>query len=74
MLRPEQNTIITMKRKVLINLLMSIAFVLGSTNIELEQGALVGLKVFPASSVPVYAFYGIPYAKPPVGELRFAVN
>lgn len=43
------------------------------TNVELEQGAVIGLKVFPESSIPVYAFLGIPYAKPPVENLRFAV-
>lgn len=44
------------------------------TNVELTQGIISGLKVFPESSqVPVYAFLGIPYAKAPVANLRFAV-
>ncbi|XP_055907115.1 cocaine esterase [Eupeodes corollae] len=43
-----------------------------STLITLDQGPLVGLKVFPESSrTAVYTFLGIPYAEPPVGALRF---
>ncbi|KAL5286236.1 hypothetical protein ACFFRR_007718 [Megaselia abdita] len=43
-----------------------------NTQIELNQGLIVGLKIFPeASKLPVYSFLGVPYAEPPVGELRF---
>lgn len=45
------------------------------TTVELNQGVLVGLKVFPESSkVSVYSFLGIPYAKPPTNDLRFMVG
>lgn len=68
-----------MKRKVLI-IFIAVAFSMERaraqfTHVELEQGVVVGLKVFPESSkVPVYAFLGIPYAKAPVADLRFAVR
>ncbi|XP_017835970.1 liver carboxylesterase 2 [Drosophila busckii] len=43
------------------------------THIKLDQGDLIGLKVFPdGARNAVYAFLGIPYAQPPVGSLRFA--
>ncbi|XP_068146994.1 carboxylesterase 1C [Drosophila tropicalis] len=43
------------------------------THIKLEQGDLIGLKVFPdGARSSVYAFLGVPYAQAPVGELRFA--
>lgn len=45
------------------------------TIVELKQGTVSGLKVFPESSrTPVYSFLGIPYAKAPVDNLRFAVR
>ncbi|XP_037951686.1 pyrethroid hydrolase Ces2a [Teleopsis dalmanni] len=41
--------------------------------ITLEKGTVAGLKVFPDSSrSAVYAFLGVPYAQPPIGDLRFA--
>ncbi|KAH8253391.1 hypothetical protein KR032_005262 [Drosophila birchii] len=55
-------------------LLLLFKFSLGQqTHIKLEQGDLVGLKVFPdGARGAVYAFLGIPYAQAPVNELRFA--
>ncbi|XP_011184528.2 cocaine esterase [Zeugodacus cucurbitae] len=42
-------------------------------NILLDQGSITGLKIFPDTSrTAVYAFLGVPYAQPPVGDLRFA--
>ena len=64
-----------LKRKVLIIFLVSIRSVCSQfTTVELDQGTVVGLKVFPENSIPIYAFLGIPYAKPPVQNLRFAVS
>ncbi|XP_017471827.1 PREDICTED: carboxylesterase 1C isoform X1 [Rhagoletis zephyria] len=41
-------------------------------NILLEQGPIIGLKIFPDSSrTAVYAFLGVPYAQPPIADLRF---
>ncbi|XP_050092552.1 carboxylesterase 5A [Anopheles aquasalis] len=41
--------------------------------VVLGQGTLVGLKVFPETSrIPIYTYLGVPYAKPPTNELRFA--
>ncbi|XP_067006819.2 esterase FE4 [Anabrus simplex] len=39
--------------------------------ITLPQGALKGRKVTPDNLSPYYTFLGIPYGKPPVGNLRF---
>ncbi|XP_067008035.2 juvenile hormone esterase-like [Anabrus simplex] len=39
--------------------------------VTIPQGTLKGKKVTPTSTAAYYSFQGIPYAKPPVGELRF---
>ncbi|KFB38131.1 AGAP010390-PA-like protein [Anopheles sinensis] len=46
---------------------------LQDASIALPQGTVVGLKVFPETSrIPIYTYLGIPYAQPPINELRFA--
>ncbi|XP_023939521.1 pyrethroid hydrolase Ces2a [Bicyclus anynana] len=40
---------------------------------NLPQGRVVGIQVFTEKSPkPIEAFYGIPYASPPIGRLRFS--
>ncbi|XP_026744640.1 venom carboxylesterase-6-like [Trichoplusia ni] len=39
--------------------------------VRVEEGILEGEKVGNAFGVPFYSFKGIPYAQPPIGDLRF---
>jgi len=41
--------------------------------VEVDQGALTGMKLKSRGGRDYLAFLGIPYAKPPMGELRFQV-
>jgi hypothetical protein len=42
--------------------------------VTLEQGDLKGLRIESIRDRELLAFLGIPYAKPPVGDLRFKVR
>lgn len=42
--------------------------------LETKQGKVLGHVEISRGGRQFYAFYGIPYAKPPVGELRFEVS
>jgi len=42
--------------------------------VTLEQGAVKGLRIESIRDRQLLAFLGIPYAKPPVGDLRFKVR
>lgn len=62
---------------IIIGILSIILNICGSDNVELtiKQGTVSGLEentIFQEKSY--YSFKGIPYAKPPTGELRFKVS
>lgn len=42
--------------------------------VEINDGKLKGTIQKNFKGEDIFAFLGIPYAKPPVGELRFKVN
>lgn len=42
--------------------------------VQVEEGKLKGVVVNGCNNVRYLAFRGIPYAKPPVGELRFKAS
>lgn len=46
----------------------------GTVIVTTRQGKLRGKKVMTANGVAYYSFKGIPYAKPPIGALRFKVS
>jgi carboxylesterase type B len=55
-------------------LLTSIVAALADDTIVLKQGSLKGHRLTTRKGREILAFQGIPYAKPPVGELRFKVS
>lgn len=42
--------------------------------LEIPQGKIVGFEFGLPNGRPFYGFKGIPYAEPPIGNLRFAVS
>lgn len=44
-----------------------------TVSVQVSQGGLRGRKVATETGKTYYSFQGIPYAKPPVGALRFKV-
>ena len=45
-----------------------------TVTVRVAQGSLRGQKVKTEAGVTYYSFHAIPYAKPPVGPLRFKVS
>jgi carboxylesterase type B len=45
-----------------------------TVSVGVAQGELQGRKTVAASGTTYYSFKGIPYAKPPLGSLRFRVS
>lgn len=41
--------------------------------VKIEEGELVGKRLYTKLGREFSAFLGIPYAKPPIGDLRFEV-
>lgn len=42
--------------------------------IQIDQGFINGTVLKSRGGIPFHAFYGLPYAAPPVGSLRFEVR
>lgn len=42
--------------------------------VDISQGRIVGVENKLPNGLPFYSFKGIPYAEPPIGNLRFAVS
>jgi len=51
-----------------------LAVILTDDVIVLKQGTLKGHRLTTRKGREIFAFQGIPYARPPIGELRFQVR
>lgn len=63
-----------MMRFEFIFLLTFVAVILADDIIVLKQGSVKGHRLTTRKGREIFAFQGIPYAEPPVGELRFQVR
>lgn len=57
--------------------MISIALLIGSVNtiqVTIEEGIVEGAIIENRYGNPYYSFKGIPYAEPPLGDLRFKVS
>ncbi len=55
-------------------ILTILIFSVFSEIVHIEQGNLNGTFLYSRGGKRFHAFYGIPYAAPPIGMLRFAVS
>lgn len=62
-----------MKVLVVFSLLFGCTAVCTGPSVTIHQGQLRGKHYLSRSGRDYFAFQGIPYAKPPVGDLRFKV-
>ncbi|XP_018362333.1 PREDICTED: para-nitrobenzyl esterase-like isoform X2 [Trachymyrmex cornetzi] len=63
--------IFPMKAYLLLQLASHVYMMMNETRVQVTEGKLKGVVVDGCNNVRYLAFRGIPYAKPPVGELRF---
>lgn len=54
-------------------IVIKINFISGSL-VSLDRGKLIGVRLQSRNGSPFWAYFGIPYAKPPIGALRFQVR
>ena len=57
-----------------LNFLLIYSYNVNCAILETNQGALKGETLSSRDGRPYHAFYSIPYAESPVGDLRFQVN
>ncbi|XKL67577.1 hypothetical protein PGB90_003068 [Kerria lacca] len=59
------------KTWLLLSILIHVVTKIDAVEVTINQGKLAGTILQSRNATKFYAFFGIPYAKPPIGELRF---
>lgn len=62
------------KTWLLLSILIHVVTKIDAVEVTINQGKLAGTILQSRNATKFYAFFGIPYAKPPIGELRFQVS